>query len=161
MKNFIAIFIIVTLLSACGNNKADQPGADADTTIIAETHYIWQSTLNDSTGKLEMVPAEVVSNDSLQPKIVVDLINKTYTETDYYSKVRLAFIKTSGDTVYVKIPDATYLTQQMGSTGPTMFLSGVVYTITGLPGINYVNFDFDEGDHAGPGTYSRESFRNE
>ena len=161
MKSFIPFFIIVTLLSACGNNKADQRASDNDTTMVTETHYIWQSTLNDSTGKLEMVPAELVNNDSLQPKIVIDLINKTYAETDYYNKVRLAFIKTSGDTVYVKIPDATYLTQQMGSTGPTMFLSGVVYTITGLPGINYVNFDFDEGDHAGPGTYSRESFRNE
>ena len=161
MKHFIPIFIFVTLLSACGNNKADQAFSVKDTTTVTEEHYIWQSTLNDSTGKLEMVPAELVNNDSLQPKILVDLINKTYAETDYYNKVRLAFIKTSGDTVYVKIPDATYLTQQMGSTGPTMFLSGVVYTITGLPGINYVNFDFDEGDHAGPGTYSRESFRNE
>ena len=85
MKHFIAIFIIVTFLSACGNNKADQRAADDDTTMVTETHYIWQSILNDSTGKLEMVPAEVVSNDSLQPKIVVDLIYITYAETDYYN----------------------------------------------------------------------------
>jgi spore germination protein GerM len=82
-------------------------------------------------------------------------------ETNFTSKVRLVFIKSSGDTAYLKIPDATYLTQQMGSTGPRLFLSGLVYTLTSLPGINYVNLDFEEGDHAAPGTYSRESFKDE
>jgi hypothetical protein len=49
----------------------------------------------------------------------------------------------------------------MGSTGPTMFLSSAVYNLTEIPGIRYVNFDFEEGDHASPGTFSRESFKDE
>ena len=161
MKKLLILFLFYFLLSACGNNKADQPGTDDDTARVAQSHYVWQSTLNDSTGKLELVPLEQLSSDSLQPKSVIGVINKTNIETGFSGTVRLEFIKTSGDTVYVKIPDATYLTQQMGSTGPTLFFAGVAYTLTGLSGINYVNFDFDEGDHAAPGTYNRESFKDE
>ncbi len=166
MKSIFSLLLLVTLLS-CGNQKADQPATIEDTvtatvedtvTTIAE-HYIWQSTLDNSTGKLQLVAVRPVPPDSIQPASVVALINKSNTQTGY--AIRLDFIKTSGDTVYLKIVDATYLTQQMGSTGPRLFLSGVVYTLTGFNGINYVNLDFEEGDHAAPGTYSRESFKNE
>ena len=160
MKNLLLVSFFSLLLLAC-NNKADQPGTEDDTTNSVSDHYIWQSTLNDSTGKLELMPLQPVATDSLQPSLVVDLVNKTNAETNFASKVQLVFVKTSGDTVYLKIPDATYLTQQMGSTGPRLFLAGLVYTMTGLAGINYVNLDFEEGDHAGPGTYSRESFKDE
>jgi hypothetical protein len=161
MKNIFFLFILF-LLSACGTNKADTPatGKDTMTGSIAD-HYIWQSLLDDSTGKMELVAVQPVPPDSLQPAHVVELINKTNSETGVSANLKLVFLKTSGDTIYVKIPDGTYLTQQMGSTGPRLFLSGVVYTLTGLNGINYVNFDFEEGDHAAPGTYSRESFKNE
>jgi len=84
----------------------------------------------------------------------------TYLNT-INSNVKLEFSKTSHDTIYINIPNATYLTQQMGSTGPTMYFASVVYNLTDIPGINYVTFDFDEGDHASPGTYSRNSFNDE
>ncbi|MEO6610869.1 MAG: GerMN domain-containing protein [Chitinophagaceae bacterium] len=157
----ISSLLILFILSACGSNKADQPVIIEDTVTTMADNYIWQSTLDDSTGKLQLVAVQPVPTDSTQPANVVRLINKSSIETGFAAKVRLDFIKTSGDTIYLKIDDATYLTQQMGSTGPRLFLSGVVYTLTGLTGINYVNIDFEEGDHAGPGTYSRESFKDE
>lgn len=160
MKKILPIPVLLFLLSSCGNNKADQQGTAEDTTATIPSYYIWQSTMNDS-GKLELVPMQPVAADSVQPDRVVALINKTNIEAGFAAKVQLVFVKTSGDTAYVKIPDAAYLTQQMGSSGPRLFLSGVVYTLSSLPGINYVNFDFEEGDHAGPGTYSRESFKDE
>src|SRR5262249_33541025 len=145
---------------AC-NNKSDQPVTEEDTSSIAETHYIWQSSLNDSTGKLEWFPVQPLSEDSLQANNVVEAINKNNLESGYYNKIRLQFVKKSGDTIYLKIPESTYLTQQMGSSGASMFLSGVVYTLTGLKEVNFINFDFEAGDHAGPGTYSRESFKDQ
>ncbi|MEO7924316.1 MAG: hypothetical protein ABIR30_11620 [Chitinophagaceae bacterium] len=151
--------VAACLFFACGNNKADQPADTGDTTL-APTHFIWQSALNDSTGKLELMPSWEIDPDSLQPAMVIGQLNRTNQQTGY-GKISLVFVKTSGDTVYLQIPDATYLTQQMGSTGPRLFLSGLVYTLSSLPGINYVNLDMEEGDHAGPGTYSRESFKDE
>jgi hypothetical protein len=158
MRNFLLALLVTCLFASC-NNKSDQPSTEEDT-ALAPTHFIWQSYLNDSTGKMELMPSWEIDNDSLQPSLVVDQLNRANQQTGY-GKIPLVFVRSSGDTVYVKIPDATYLTQQMGSTGPNLFLSGVVYTLTALPGMNYVSFDFEEGDHASPGTYSRESFKDQ
>ncbi len=147
-----APLLLITLffLCACGNNKANQPISENDT---AETFYYWESTLNDSTGNLEMKKIE--TTDSLSVPSILDYINKDNP------RLRLEWVKTSNDTVYIKIKDATVLTQQMGSTGATEYMAAVVYNLTELRGMKYVNFDFQEGDHAAPGTFSRESFKNE
>jgi spore germination protein GerM len=56
---------------------------------------------------------------------------------------------------YVRIREALKLTQGMGTTGATAYIESVTYTLTSLPGIDYVDFDFHAGDHAMPGRYSR------
>ncbi|MBP6416930.1 MAG: hypothetical protein KA330_10770 [Chitinophagaceae bacterium] len=154
MKKYLIILSACLVIISC-NNKADQPGADDDTATAAELVYSWQAVLNDSTGRLEMKKSEAAGPDSLSPAAVITYLNTLNTN------VRLELVKTSGDTVYVKIPDAMYLTQQMGSTGPTLYFSEAVYNLTEIPGIRFVNFDFEEGDHASPGTLNRESFNNE
>ena len=153
MKKYLLILSACVVAIAC-NNKADQPGGDDDT-ATAQPIYSWQAVLNDSTGRLEMKKVEAAGPDSLSPAAVITYLNTLNTN------VRLELVKTSGDTVYVKIPEAMYLTQQMGSSGPTMYFSEAVYNLTEIPGIKYVNFDFEEGDHASPGTLNRDSFNNE
>lgn len=153
MKNFFFLSLICLLLISCGSNKADEPIIEEDS--LAAVTYAWQASLNDSTGKLEMKKAEAAGLDSLSTASIIDYINKSD------SSIHLDIIKTSNDTVYLKIPDAHYLTQQMGSTGPTLYLAGVVYNLTEIPGLHYVNFNFEEGDHASPGTFNRDSFKDE
>jgi|CXWL01.1.fsa_nt_gi hypothetical protein len=148
MKNYMLIFSVCFLFAACGNNKTDEPGDD-------ETVYSWEATLNDSTGRLEMTKVENAGTGSLSPADVVTYLNTTN------SNIILELVKTSGDTIYLKIPNAAYLTQQTGSTGSTMYLAEVVYNLTEIPGIRYVTLDFIEGDHASPGTFNRDSFKNE
>lgn len=152
MKNYFFLLLASSLLAACGNNKADQPVVDNDT---ANNIYSWQASLNDSSGRLEMQKVEAIGPDTLSAAAVVAYLNTTN------SHVQLALVKTSGDTVYLKIPDAMYLTQQMGSTGPTLYLAQAIYNLTEIHGIKYVNLDFEEGDHASPGTFNRDSFKDE
>ncbi len=154
MKLFTILILFCFLFTAC-NNKADQPVADGDTANLAPLVYSWQASLNDSSGKLEVKKSDAIGPDSLSIPAVIAYLNTTNTN------VQLTFVKTSGDTVYLKIPDAMYLTQQMGSSGPTIYLAQAVYNLTEVPGIRYVNLDFDEGDHASPGTFDRESFKDE
>jgi spore germination protein GerM len=68
---------------------------------------------------------------------------------------QVILVQLNGDTAVVRISNEQQLTQQMGSTGATSYLQAVTYTLTSLPGIDYVEFDFQEGDHAAPGRYSR------
>jgi ABC-type glycerol-3-phosphate transport system substrate-binding protein len=153
MKNYIAIFIITLAAAACGNNKADQPGGDGQDTLTAI--YSWEATLNDSTGKLVVNKKEEPGPDSLTALSVIAFLNKKNPN------VQLQFLKLSGDTLYLSIPDAHYLTRQMGSTGPVVFFAESVYNLTEIPGIRYVNYDFAEGDHAQPDVLNRDSFSDE
>ena len=145
------LLVILLFFMAC-HNKADQPGT-GDDTALTESKYYWESTLNDSTGKLEMKKTTPV--DTLSIQSILEFINKTHP------RILLGVVKTSNDTIYLKIADATVLTQQMGTTGAMEYLAAAVYNLTELLGIKYVTFDFEEGDHAAPGTYTRESFKDE
>lgn len=86
---------------------------------------------------------------------IIQAINKKYAQIAV-----LDYVKTSSDTVYVKIADATQLNSQMGTAGAHEYLSEITYSLTDIPTINFVNFDFEEGDHATPGVYEKESFNN-
>jgi hypothetical protein len=74
---------------------------------------------------------------------------------DYAPKLKVVGIR--GDTVDVEVVNAWTLTQSMGTSGAGQFIAEAVLTLTESPGIRYVNLIFEEGDHAAPGCYSRES----
>lgn len=148
MRLSIYSSVLLLFIVSCSNNKPEEAE-----TPVAEM-YLWEAGLNDSTGLLQMKKIISPVIDSLSVASVTGYINGED------SNIQLEYVKTSGDTVFLKIPDAEYLTQRMGSSGPTMYLAGVVYNFTEIPGIKYVNLDFEEGDHAQPGTYSRENFSN-
>jgi hypothetical protein len=73
-------------------------------------------------------------------------------------KVKLLNVK--DHTASVEIINAEYVTQRMGSSGAQAYLASITFTLTENPQIKKVNFIFEEGDHAMPGTYSREDFKN-
>ena len=151
MKRYFLFFSACLLFAACRNKKSNAPDVEEDSAQIV---YNWQAILNDSTGRLEMKKVEATGPDTLSPEAVVSYLNSTN------NNVQLVILKISGDTVYLKISDASYLTQQMGSTGSTMYLAQVIYNLTEIPGINNVTLDFEEGDHASPGTFDRDSFKD-
>ena len=155
MRKICSIAIILAIFIAGGcKNKADKEAPEKDS-IINKAVYSWESIINDSTGRLEMKKMENIGPDSLTTVAVIGFLNKTNPN------IQLSFINQSNDTVFIKIPDAEHLTQRMGSTGPTMYFANAVYNLTEIPGVRYVNFDFEEGDHASPATYNRESFKDE
>lgn len=151
---FLSISVMLIFLSC--NNSANEEIAEEDTIEIAPEVYLWTAEMTE--GRLTMTKDRPAGLDSLAPGPIVEFLNQTNPN------IKLEYVRTSGDTVFVKIPDATYLTQQMGSTGPTFYLAGVTYNLTEVPGMHYVYLDFEEGDHAGPGVWSRQDFerlRNE
>jgi hypothetical protein len=149
MIRYPFLILIPFLFYACGNNKTDKQVSGEDS---AFSRYSWEAT---DTGRIAIIKKEGIGPDTLSPEGVVQFLNNNWPH------VQLAIVKTSGDTLFIKIPQSTYLTQQMGSTGASTYLAEAVYNLTEIPGIHYVNFDFEEGDHAQPGTFNRDSFKNE
>jgi len=140
---------ILVLLCSCGNKKSGEQNTIEDSAI---TIYHWEAT---DTGRIVIMKKIGLGPDTLSPAGVVAFLNNNFPP------VQLVIEKISGDTLFLKIPNSTYLTQQMGSSGPTTYFAEAVYNLTEIPGINYVRFDFEEGDHAQPGTFNRESFKDE
>ena len=154
MKSLFIIICASIFFVSCKSGTADQQATESDTTN-ANINYAWVASLNDTTGKMELKKSEATAIDSLSPASIINFINGKDTN------IHLDLTKISNDTIYVKIPNATHLTQQMGSSGAELYMAGVIYNLTELNGIRYVNFDFEEGDHAGPGTYNRDSFKDQ
>ena len=148
MKRFPFLLFIPVIFTACGNNKDEEKVTVEDTAI---SRYSWEAT---DTGTIVLMKRPGTGPDTLSPEGVVIFLNNNFPH------VQLAIDKTSGDTLFLKIPQPTYLTQQMGSSGPSVYFAEAVYNLTEIPGIHYVNFDFEEGDHAQPGTFSRDSFKD-
>lgn len=83
---------------------------------------------------------------------VIDKLNKDYPE------IQFELIKISNDTANIKIENSDYLTQQCGTAGANSYIANVVYNLSEFKNIKLVNFDFELGDHAVPGVYSRKDF---
>ena len=100
-----------------------------------------------------IVRNRTVKEDELTHEKLISIINASYVD-----KVVLAFVKISHDTIYVKIKDSEYLTERMGTCGADDYLISATFSLTELKNISYANFDFEIGDHASPGTYSRKYY---
>ena len=71
---------------------------------------------------------------------------------------KLKLINIKGQVINIEVINDEYLTQRMGSSGASEFLATATFMLTEYNNIKFVNFIFEEGDHAFPGLYSREEF---
>lgn len=172
MKSIFAgflVFMFVLFLNACSSDSSTNDDAEveiedtvhdvftpgADTIIsVKNSPFLWHADYEDSTNSYKInKPAEAglaqLSADSL-----VTLINNDY------DSIHMDYVKTGHDTLFVNIPNSEYLTQHIGSSGAENFIATTTYSLTEMKGVKYVNFKFKAGDHATPGTYSREDFAN-
>ena len=157
--NIISLILLTSFISCSGptntsiptEKKADISESSNLVTKVNDTvKYIW---LYDYAAEIP-VRLNKVNPDTLTPEKLIYLINKYRVQ----GKIILDFVKVSRDTIYVAIKESTYLTQNMGTTGADDYISTTVYTLTELKNIKYVSFNFSEGDHARPGTYSRQYY---
>src|SRR5690606_17085690 len=134
-------------LTACQKESktADLPQS---TSLKTDVTPIWEYDYNTELAVRNRMPA----TEDLSAANLITLLNH------HHKEVSLSFVKVSSDTIFVRVDDATVLTQQMGSAGAAEFMAIVTYTLTELPGIAKVHFEFEPGDHATPGTYDRDFF---
>jgi hypothetical protein len=158
--HFAAVMLVVII--SCNTKQPNKKVVDADSAVLApavidssnikkDAHYLWSAELAPKTG-VAIKRLRLMAVDSLTQQNIIQILNETYPE------IPLRFTKSSNDTLFVKISNSNYLTQQMGSSGPEVYLADVTYNLTEIPGINYVSILFKQGNHASPGIYSRTYF---
>ena len=161
MKKYAVSILLLPLIFSCHTKQADKDHSTVDTTKIIvstdttvinkDTHYFWSSDFDPKKGMV-MIRNRSIPADSLTAENIIQTLNQIYPE------IKLSVTKVSNDSIFIKINNSKYLTNQSGSSGAEAYLAEVTYNLTELKGISFVHFNFKEGDHASPGTYSRTDF---
>lgn len=117
-------------------------------------NLIWLPVLDSMSNRITVKQQRKVNADTLSATKIIQEVNSAW------EGIRLEFCKISNDTIYVSIPSSDTLTKQMGSSGAYSYIASTTFALTELKNIHFVNYDFEEGDHLGPGTMKRADFKN-
>ncbi|MEO6948216.1 MAG: hypothetical protein ABI123_01195 [Ginsengibacter sp.] len=169
MNKLLTLFLILSvILFGCNNSNdtneevvyesvhdtASAPMTEDSAIVIQNSPLLWTVELqkNSQVEKLKKPSESKLASMSLEE--ITNELNKSFND------IPLQLVKTSHDTAFVKITDSKKLTNQIGSTGAYNYMAAVVYNLTEIKNIKFVSFDFTEGDHAVPGIYQRDDFKN-
>lgn len=151
------------LMAACQNESSQRTNGSGDTVLgggvdsVADTTKTlvlpYEVVFNDENASFEVRPNPQNSSIALDKDELAEALNIKYPE------IGIELDTSRGDTLFVKILDAAYLTQSLGTSGARTYLAEATYAFTELPDIHVVHFDFKEGDHAMPGYYKRSNFK--
>jgi hypothetical protein len=162
MKNALIYFLSlgIFIINACisdSNNKYEEEIATKSEALsdLGKTLVVpWIVELNDSSQMMEIKRNPEANLFNLGPQDMVDALNLKYPQ------IKLEWVKQEGKRAIIKIEDANYLTRELGTEGASAYLAELTYSITELKGIEEIELKFEEGDHACPGVYRREDFKN-
>ncbi len=155
MIRYLLALCSVALVVACNNEASNETKAAADAEppqqwFVTDTVIVWDCSAEAKEKKKIFAPKDSVT----VPQAFVNGINKTYNE------IKLVFDRVSSDTVFIKIPEAIWLTDRAGNSGAEQYLSFAALNLLETKGAGYVHFDFTAGAHARPATWSRKDFKD-
>lgn len=150
----------IVFLSACIRDEK-RPSHDASDSIMTDTSsqsgnldsLPWNTTYNEATQRLEL-DHKAGSMAGVDYQDIINLLNKKYPG------IRMKYIRMQRDTIVTRIDDASQLTQSIGTSGAESYLAEATFSLTEIPTIKVVRIEFQEGDHAMPGSYTRASFKD-
>lgn len=142
--------IFLTLNICCKNNGEKKKEAAEEITVAGD---LWKFDYDSASNDMVIVSLRPFEKDTLQTKTVIDFLNSQHPD------VLVEYIKTSNDTIFVKVNNSNILTQNMGSEGADFYIKSATYLLSDLKDIHYVSFDFPEGDHAIPGVYKKQDWQ--
>lgn len=153
--NLILVFLISTISFSCFEESSNKAIEIKDSTV--------GSVQSEQEGSIQLWEYDANADSMIQHQIPHDItVERVVKEFNsrYADMIQMNLLRVHQDTVFLQINDASYLTQRMGTTGAFAFMAELVYSLTEVPSIHWVDLDFEEGDHASPGVYRRTDFDN-
>jgi hypothetical protein len=158
---FVGVVLILAFLAvALGLRRSDVNRYDRT--------FVWTVDHDEGSGRDLLVRgknAKAISRDI--GKLVI-AFNRTFAGEDASVSTdddrpdlavpRLRLQKVEDGVATVEIAGSEYLAERTGSAGAQNYLAAATFTLTECPQVRSVSFVFPGGDHAAPGTYTRESF---
>jgi hypothetical protein len=131
--------------------------------------HTWYVEYDTGTGKDQLVRGSKITSIRDDINKIIIALNKTTFEAEAsgaqgegvpLEPPRIRLQSVAEGIAHVEIVSAEYLTQRMGTSGAQNDLAATTYSLTETPGVRGVDFIFPVGDHAAPGVYTRESFKD-
>jgi hypothetical protein len=138
-----------------------------DLTVLNRDHT-WYVEYDTATGKDLLVRGSKIKAVRGDINKMIIALNKTTFEAEATNAQkeavpleppRIRLQNVAEGIAHIEILNAEYLTQRMGTSGAQNYLAATTYSLTEMPGVRGVDFIFPVGDHAAPGVYNRESFK--
>lgn len=153
MKHYLLLLFLAAAIIGCNNEASKEPDVAADAHqpqqwFATDTVVIWDCSAEEEMRKRIYAPLDSVT----VAQALINGVNKTYGE------MKLEFDRLAGDTLYVKIPDASWLTERAGNTGAEQYLSFAALNLLETKAVKFVHFNFTAGVHARPTTWSEKDF---
>ena len=139
--------LVLIVLEACNSNDKIVPVA---TGIFPDTLLAWDVNADSM----------IMKRDLTYPDSILTINRIINGLNDHYPEVHIDFQKQSNDTVFVSVPAADFLGEQMGDAGAAEWYADVVINLTSVPGVNYVSFQMDIHTHASSGVVGREKYND-
>lgn len=159
IKLFLIICSVLILLNGCMNDSSENKNEVIDTLSTqsnkienTSTQLPYEVNYNEETGRFSIVENPETETASLNREVLINVLKNKYPEIDLHVGDK------RNDTLDVLIDDASYLTQNIGTAGANAYIAEATFAFTALDSIKTVNFIFEAGDHASPGTYQRSDF---
>lgn len=157
----ITHILILLFITSCSNGNKNKNGLtsnseiNSDTSIAKEifTNY-WYSDFDTIENRDCIIRGKYLDSIPNNVDYLIKILNTRL------AKCKIDFIRISNDTIFIKILDEYYLTQQMGTTGAWTWLAETTFTLTENSDFKTINMDFEFGDHATPGNYNRQTFND-
>lgn len=156
-KFYISIGFIILFLSSCAIAPSGYSSDIKDPQAFENSYWSTDHDLKlvrtDRNFEKIKNSADVILklNRRLQKDYHMDPNDKYYLDPP-----QITYQKLESETLYVKLDNSEYVTQRMGTTGADVFMVIATFTLTEIDGVKNVYFEFEEGDHAHPGKYSRD-----
>ena len=159
---YIKSIILIGMIALFGCNQDIKDTSETDSasveneildnsTEIADVPYY--AELDSSSQNFTLIKSDLVDQNDFTPVNLKNALNRKYPE------IIISETRISNDTIYVTIPNAKHLTQGIGSMGAKIYMTESTHSFTDLPNIRYVKYNFNVGDHAYPGVYTKEDFK--
>ena len=148
----ITIFILAAFLISCGNANSDKTTTEAEEIIYdyPDTLLAWEV----NPDSMQMKRITIFPDSSITVSRIVNGLN------DKYPNVHIELLKQSADTVYINIPNADYLGEQMGSAGSSAWFADATINLTSVTGVNYVSYKMDLHSHAESNVLGKDAYKN-
>jgi len=137
--------------------------------VLPDNDHIWHVEVGSSAETEALVRGgkiDAIRNDAIKLVVALNGTDKdpgafrTKGDREPNDPPKVKLLNVKDHTAFLEVINAEYLTQRMGSSGAQAYLGSITFTLTENPQIKKVSFLFEEGDHAMPGTYTREDFKN-